>query len=88
MAQTWNDEFELPDGSYSVSDIQDYIENIISKRETLTKILLTHIYINKINNRLVFKIKHGYKLELQSPETMKSFDTTKKINRQNKKQRK
>ena len=88
MAQTWNDEFELPDGSYSVSDIQDYIENIISKRETLTKILLTHIYINKINNRLVFKIKHGYKLELQSPETMKSFDTTKKFNRQNKKQRK
>ena len=88
MAQTWNDEFELPDGSYSVSDIQDYIENIISKRETLTKILLTHIYINKINNRLVFKIKHGYKLELQSPETMKLFDTTKKINRQNKKQRK
>ena len=28
-APTWNDEFELPDGSYSVSDIQDYIEYII-----------------------------------------------------------
>ena len=27
-APTWNDEFELPDGSYSVSDIQDYFEYI------------------------------------------------------------
>ena len=26
---TWNDEFELPDGSYSVSDIQDYFEYIL-----------------------------------------------------------
>ena len=28
-ATTWNDEFELPDGSYSVSDIQDYLEYIL-----------------------------------------------------------
>ena len=28
---TWNDEFELPDGSYSVSDIQDYFEYILKK---------------------------------------------------------
>ena len=28
FAPTWNDEFELPDGSYSVSDIQDYFEYI------------------------------------------------------------
>ena len=27
-APTWNDEFELPDGSYSISDIQDYFEYI------------------------------------------------------------
>ena len=27
-APTWNDEFELPDGSYSVSDIQDYFKYI------------------------------------------------------------
>ena len=27
-APTWNDEFELPDGSYSISDIQDYLEYI------------------------------------------------------------
>ena len=25
---TWNDEFELPDGSFSLSDIQDYFEYI------------------------------------------------------------
>ena len=31
-ASTWNEEFELPDGSYSVSDIQDYFEYIMKKR--------------------------------------------------------
>ena len=34
IAPTWNDEFKLPDGSYSVSIIQDYIEYIIKKHET------------------------------------------------------
>ena len=63
IAQTWNDEFELPDGSYSVSDIQDYIEFIIKKHETLTTIPPIHVYINRINNKLVFEIKDGYKLE-------------------------
>ena len=38
-----------------------------------------HVYINRINNRLVFKIKDGYKLKLQMPETMKSFGTRKKL---------
>ena len=42
-----------PDCSYSVSDIQDYIEYIIKEHETLTTIPPIHIYINKINNRLV-----------------------------------
>ena len=78
IAPTWNDEFELPDGSYSVSDIQDYIEYIIKKQETLTTIPPIHVCINRINNRLVFKIKDGYKLELQMPETMKLFGSTKK----------
>ena len=31
LAPTWNDKFELPDGSYSVSDIQDYFEYIFKK---------------------------------------------------------
>ena len=49
------------------------------KHETLTEIPLMHVYINIINNRLVFKIKDGYKLELQTPETMKLFGSTKKL---------
>ena len=32
-AQTWNDTFDLHDGSYSVDDIQDYFEFIIKKHE-------------------------------------------------------
>ena len=36
IAPKQNDEFELPDGSYSLSDIQDYIEYIIKKHEKLT----------------------------------------------------
>ena len=71
MAPKWNDEFELTDGSYSVPDIQDYIAFIIKKHEALTTISLIHFCINRINNRLVFKIKNGYKLELQTLETMK-----------------
>ena len=55
---------------YSVSDIQDYIEYIIKKHEILTAIPPIHVYINRINNRLLFKIKDGYKLELHTPETI------------------
>ena len=70
---------ELPDGSYSVSDIQDHIEYIIKKHEKLTVIPPIHVYLNRTNDRLVFKIKDGYKVELQMPETMKLFDSTKKL---------
>ena len=51
IAPTWNNESELPDVPYSVSDIQDYIEHIIKKHETLTEIPPIHFYINRINNR-------------------------------------
>ena len=51
LAPTWNDEFELPNGSCSVSDIQNYIEYIIKKHETLTTIPAIHVYINRVNNR-------------------------------------
>ena len=71
-----------------LSDIQDYIGYIIKKHETLTTIPPIHVYINTINNRLVFKIKDGYKLELQTPETMKLFGSTKKLIDKIKKQRK
>ena len=64
IAPTWNDEFELPDGSYSMSDIQDYIEYIIKKHETLTTVSL--IFLNlfyflylflpcKLTNVIIFK---------------------------------
>ena len=68
IAPTWNDEFELPGDFYSVSDIQDYIESFTKKHKTLTTILHIHVCINRINNRLVFKIKGGYKLEFQTRE--------------------
>ena len=77
-APTWNDTFDLPDGSYSISDIQDYFEFIIKKHETLTENPPIQIYPNKIKNRIVFKIKTGYKLELLTPETMKLLGSAKK----------
>ena len=77
-APTWNDTFDLPDGSYSIEYIQDYFEFIIKKHETLTENPPIEIYPNKIINRIVFKIKTEYKLELLSPETMKLLWSTKK----------
>ena len=62
-AHTCNDKFELPDGSYSVSSIQDYFEYILKKhREDIDKPSV-QIYVNKIENRVTFKIKNGYSLE-------------------------
>ena len=63
LAPKWNDTFDLPDGSYSISGIQDYFEFIIKKYETLTENPPIQIYPNNIKNRIVFKIKAGYKLE-------------------------
>ena len=76
-APTWNDEFDLPDGSYSIADIQDYFEFIIKKHETLAENPPIQIYPNKTKNRVVFKIKTEYKLELLSPETVKLLGSTK-----------
>ena len=66
VAPTWNDEFELSDGSYCVSDIQDCIECAIKRHEILTTTPPIYVCINRINNRLVLKIKDRYKLELQT----------------------
>ena len=68
----------MPDGSYSISDIQDYFDFIIKKHETLTENQPIQIYPNKTKNRIIFKIKTGYKLELLSPETMKLLGSTRK----------
>ena len=78
-APTWNETFDLPDGFYNISEIQDYIEYIIKKHETIGENAPILIYANTINNRIVFKIKSGYKLELLSKETMKLLGNTKDI---------
>ena len=77
-APTWNDKFDLPDGSYSFEDIQEYFEFIIKKHDTLAENPPVQIYPNKIKNRIVFKINTGYKLELLSSEKMKLLGSTKK----------
>ena len=79
IAPTWNDESELPDGSYSVSDILNYIKYIIKNHEKLTAISPINVYANRINNILIFKTKDGYTLELQTPETMKLFGCKNKL---------
>ena len=74
-APTWNDEFDLPDGSYSLSDIQDYFEYIIKKHETIADNPPVQIYVNKTKSRITFKIKTGYKLELLTEETMQLLES-------------
>ena len=76
---TWNEIFDLPDGSYSISDIQDYFEFIMKEHVILTDNPIIKIYSNKIKNRIVFKIQNGYKLELLTPETMKLLGSTKRV---------
>ena len=53
-APTWNDKFELPDGSYSVSDIQDYFEYTFKKHGENTDNPSIRIHVNKIENRITF----------------------------------
>ena len=76
-APTWNDKFELPDGSYSISDIQDYFEYILKTHGEDIDKPSVQIYVNKIENRVIFKIKNMYSLELLTPETMKLLGITK-----------
>ena len=70
---TWSETFDLPDGSFEISDIQDYFLKMINKHEKVennedSPILM---YTNEIRNRLNFKIKTRYKLELLTEETQK-----------------
>ena len=75
-AQTWNDKLELPNGSYSVSDVQYNLEYILKKHVEKADNLSIKIYTNKIENRIASKIKTGYFPELLTPETMKLFWNT------------
>ena len=76
-ALTWNDKFEVPDGSCSVSDIQDYFEGILKKHGENTGKPSVKIYVNKIESRVTFKIKDGYSLELLTPEIMNLLGSSK-----------
>ena len=62
-APTWSDQFELPDRSYLISDIQDYFEYILKKHNENVDNPSIKIYVNKIENRITLKIKNGYYLE-------------------------
>lgn len=66
-APTWNEEFELPDGSYTVADINDYFQFIIKKHTNEEDGL--KVYINKIQNRITFKLKTGWSLTLMTQQT-------------------
>ena len=73
---TWNEDFQLPYGSYYISNIQPYFEYIFKKGEK-TVYHTIGIYVNKIENRMTFKTKTGYYLKLLTSETMKLFGSTK-----------
>ena len=75
-APTWNDQFELPDGSYPVSDIQDCFEHILKKHGEDIDKPSVQTYVNKIENRVTFKIKNRYSLELLISKTMKLLGST------------
>ena len=77
-ALTWRDEFELPDGSYSISDIQDYFEYILKKHSENVDNPSIRVYVNKIENKITFKIKNGYYLELLTRETIKLVGSAEK----------
>ena len=77
LSPTWNEEFELSDRSYSVSDIQHYFEYILKKHGEKTDNPSIKTYINKIEIRITFKIKTGHCLKFLTPETMKLLGSTK-----------
>ena len=78
-APTWNETFDLPDGSYNIPAIQSYLEYIIKNYKTIADTAPILIYANNAINRIVFKNKTGYKLELLSKETMKILGSTSNI---------
>ena len=75
-APTWNDKFELPEGSYFVSDIEDYFKYILKKHGENIDNLSEKIYVNKLGYGITFRIKNGYSLELLTPGTMELLGST------------
>ena len=72
----YNDKFQLPDGSYSVSDIQGYFEYILKKQNGKIDNPSIRIYVNKTENRITFKIKKGYYLKGLTPAAIKLLVST------------
>ena len=73
----WNEEFELPDGSYSVSDMKDYFQYILMKHGEKTDNPSMKKFVNKLESRITFKMKTGYYFDLLMPETMKLLGSNK-----------
>ena len=67
----------MPDGSYSVPGVQDYFEYIFKKQGKNIDNPSVKTYVNKIENRITFRVKNGYILELLTPGTMKLLGSTK-----------
>ena len=76
-APTWNDPFELPNGLYSLADIQDCFEYVLKKHVEKIDNSSKRIYVNKIENRITSKIKTGPYIQLFTPKTMKLLGTLK-----------
>ena len=76
-ALTWNEEFELPGESYSVSNVQDYFKYILKKHGEKINNTSIRIYVSRIETRTTFIIKLGYCFELLMSETMKLLGSTK-----------
>ena len=69
-APTWKETFDLLDGLYSLSNIQDYFEFI--------KKLASSNLCEQDQKHIFFKIKARYRLELLTPEKMRFLGMTKK----------
>ena len=76
-APTWNEEFELPDISCFVSDVQDYFDYIIKRHQIATNNDSIRKYVNEIEKRITFKIKTGQHLERLTSKAMNLLRNTK-----------
>ena len=76
-APTWNDKFWITWWIIFCIRYHDYFEYNLKKHGENTDKPSVQIYVNKIENRVTFKIKYGYNLELLTPETMKLLGSTK-----------
>ena len=70
---TLSEILDLPDGSYSVSDIQDYFEFIIKIHEKFTDSVPIRIYVNITESKITLKINTEYYLELRQCYYMKMY---------------